>query len=148
MIDILPNRVFRPLHSNDILILLMALHNQPVHSIAALILITLDKVPAQNEMLGNIIDTVTHQTHGNIVPRHAAVLGFTDLVALPVCHALEVHDAVVVEFLAWEDIVFQAGGVDICQWVLAGIPATEAEINAADECESIVDDDELFVVGL
>lgn len=149
MLDVLAAGVLGPLHGDQVFVFARAaLHQEPVDVVAALVLVALDEVPAQDEVLGDVVDAVAHQAHRYIVPRHAAVLGFAELVALPVFYALEVHDAVVVEVLAREDVVAQAAGVDVGEWVLVCVPAAEAEVDAADEGEGIVDYDEFLVVCL
>jgi hypothetical protein len=106
MLDIFTAGVLGTLNGDDILIRTgTTFHKHPIDIITALVLIALDKVPPQNEVLGDIVDTVSDQTHGDVVPRHATVISLAELVALPVFHALEVHDAVVIEFLAREDVV-------------------------------------------
>jgi hypothetical protein len=82
----------------------------------------------------------------DVVPRHAAVLGLVELVRLPVLDILEVHDAVVVKVLAGPDLGGDAFGVGVGERVLAHVPAAEAEVEAADEGDLVVDDEELLVV--
>lgn len=109
MLDVLAAGVLWALNSNQIFIIPKStLHHKPIHIIGTLVLITLYKVPAQNKVLCNIVDTVTNQTHGYVVPRHAPEVSLAQLIALPVLDALEVHDSVVVEVLAREDIIAQA----------------------------------------
>lgn len=115
---------------------------------AALVFVTLDKVPAQNEVFSNVIHAIALQAHGHIMPGHAAVIDFADFVTLPIRYALEVHDTVVVEILSREDVIAQTCWVNISQWVLVCIPPSKAKINASDEGHVIVNHDEFFVVSL
>ena len=106
MLDVITARELGTLDRNKVFVLACTtLQQEPVHAFIALVLVTLDKVPAENEMFSDIVNTITDQTHGNVVPRHPAVIRFTQFVALPLLHALEVHDAVVVELLTGEDVV-------------------------------------------
>lgn len=114
MLNVLAAGVFRPLNSNQILISLEStFHHKPIHIIGALVLVTLDKVPAQHKVLCNIVDAIANQAHGYVVPRHAPVVSLAQLIALPVLDTLEVHDPVVVEVLARENIILQTGWVNI-----------------------------------
>lgn len=114
MLDVLAARVLWSLNSNQIFIIPSpALHHKPIDIIGTLVLVTFDKVPAQNKVLCNIVDAIAHQAHGYIVPRHAAEVSLAQLIALPVLDALEVHDAVVVKILAREDIIAQASWMHI-----------------------------------
>ena len=92
-------------------------------------------------MLGYVIDTGTHQTHGDVVPGHTAIIGFVEFIGLPVFDALKVHDTIVVEILAWEDLIFYTRWMDVCKWMLVVIPSAKAEINTADEGSFVVNDD-------
>lgn len=106
MLDVVTTGVLGSLHSDDIFILAgAALHQQPVDIVAALVFVALDKVPAQDKVLCDVKHTVTHQSHGHVVPGHAAVVSLANFVALPVFHTLEIHDSVIIEFLTWEDVV-------------------------------------------
>ena len=147
MLDVITARVLGALHGNDIFVFVRAtLHQKPVDVVAALVLVALDEVPAQDEVLRNVEHAVTLQTHRNVVPRHTTIVCLADFVALPVLHTLEVHDSVVIEILAGEDVVSQSSWVNICQWVLVCIPSSEAKINTANECYVVVDHDELLVM--
>lgn len=149
MLHIVAAWIFRTLHSDKVFVFTGAsLQQEPVDGRITLVLVAFDKVPSQHEMLGNVVDTVTHQTHGHVVPGHPTELGFADFVGLPIAHTLEVHDPVIVEFLTGEDLVPQVGRVDIGQGVLVGVPSTEAEIDTSDESEGIVNDDEFLVMSL
>lgn len=99
-------------------------------------------------MLGDIVDTVTRQAHGNIVPGHASKISFVEFVVLPVVHALKVHNPVVVEVLAGENLMLDTGRVDVGEWMLVVVPSTETEINATDKCNRVVDYGKFFVVCL
>lgn len=149
MIDVFANRMLRPLHSNKILIsACAALHHKPVNLLITLVLVTLDKVPAKNEVLCNIVDTVSDNTHSDIVPWHTAEISLAELIGLPFFNRLEVHDAVVVEVLAGENLVLDAMRMDIGETMLVVIPATEAQVQTTNEGESVVDDDEFLMVSL
>ena len=62
------------------------------------------------------------------MPRHAAILCLAELVRFPVANTLEVHDTVVVEVLAREDLVLHSGRMHIGQWALLFIPSPVAKI--------------------
>lgn len=98
-------------------------------------------------MLGNVVDAVANDTHGDIMPGHAAVVGFAQLVGRPVFDSLEVQDAVVVEILAGEHFVLNARGMHVGEGMLPAVPASETQIQAADEGHLVVDDDELLMMG-
>jgi hypothetical protein len=149
MLDVLAAGVLWSLDSNQIFIIpKSALHHKPIHIIGTLVLVTLDKVPTQNKVLCNIVDAVANQAHGYVVPRHAPEVSLAQLITLPVLDALEVHDSVVVKVLPREDIIPQASWMHISQRVLVGIPSAEAEVNAANECHSIINHNEFLVVRL
>jgi hypothetical protein len=114
MLDILATRILRTLDRDDILILAgTTLYQQPIYIISQLVFIPLDKVPAKDKVLCDIVDTIADQAHCDVVPWHSPVLGLAQLIVLPVLNTLEVHDTVVVEVLAREDVVAQA-------WVYVG----------------------------
>jgi hypothetical protein len=114
MLDVLAAGVLWPLNSNQIFIIpKSALHHKPIHIVSTLVLVTLDKVPAQNKVLCDIVDAVANQAHGYVVPRHAPEVSLAQLIALPVLDALEVHDSIVVEVLAREDVIAQASWMHI-----------------------------------
>jgi hypothetical protein len=146
VVDVLSNRMLRPLDCNQILILAFtALESKPIETLITLVLVTLDKVPAQLEVLGNIVDTRSDDTH-SIVPWHASIISLAQLVALPILDVLEIHDTVVVEVLSRENFVLDTGGVSIGQWMLHLIPTTEAKIQTSDEGQIEVDDDKLLMM--
>lgn len=114
MLFVLAARILGTLDRNEALILAGAtLHQQPIDVVMALVLVPLDKVPAKDKVLCNIIDAIANQAHRDVVPRHSPVLGLTELIVLPVVDTLEVHDTVVVEVLAGEDVVTQAGWMHV-----------------------------------
>ena len=148
MIDVFTNRVLRTLDGHQILILAFAAgHRQPIHVVRSFVLVALDKVPAEDKVLGDIVDAVTNDTHGGVVPGHAAVVGFTQLIGLPIFDCMEIHDAIVVEVLAREHLVLHAGWMHVSQRMLAAVPAPEAQIETTNEGHLVVDDDELFMMS-
>jgi len=147
VVNVLSNRMLRPLDCNQILIFAFTtLKSKPVETLVTLVLVTLHKVPAQLEVFGDIVDTGSDDTHGHVVPWHASIISLAQLIALPILDVLEIHDAVVVEILSREDLIFDTGRVSIGQWVLHLIPATEAKIQTSDEGQIEVDDDKLLVM--
>ena len=146
---ILAHGIHRALDAYQRLIVsLAATQFQPVDSRIALVLVTLDMVPAQHKVLGNIIDTVADDAHGHVMPGHARKLGLVHLILPPVLHGLEVHDAIVVEVLAREDLVVNAAGMHIRQRVVVRVPPAKTEVQAADKRQRVVDDDEFLVMSL
>ena len=59
-------------------------------------------------MLSNVVDTGHDEAHGNVMPGHAAILGFAEFILFPVLDVLEVHDSVVVEILTGPYLVGNA----------------------------------------
>lgn len=51
----------------------------------------------QDEVLCNINNAVSDDTHSGVVPWHASILGFANLVLLPVIHVVEIHNPVVIK---------------------------------------------------
>ena len=123
-----------------------ALHGQPVKAFCPLVLVALDEVPTQDKVLCDVIDAVSNDPHGDVMPGHSAIVCFAELVRLPVVDALEVHDAVVVEVLTWEELVGDACRVDVRARVLSIVPPPEAQIQSANESQSVVDNDEFLMV--
>lgn len=147
MVNVLSNRMLRPLDCNQILIFAFTtLKSKPIETLVTLVLVTLDKVPTQLEVLGNVVDTRSDDTHSHIVPWHASIISLAQLVTLPILDILEIHDAIVVEVLSREDFIFDTGGVGIGQWVLHLIPTTEAKIQTTNESQIEIDNDELLVM--
>ena len=147
MVDVFPNRMLRSLNRYQIFILTFsAYHRKPVKACRSLIFVPLYEVPAEHKMLGDIINTVTNNAHRDVVPRHATIVCLAQLIRLPVLHGLEVHDTVVVEVLAREEFVADTRRMHICQGMLAVVPSSEAEIQASNESQSIIDHDELLMV--
>lgn len=147
MVNIFSNRMLRPLNCDQILIFTFtALESKPVKTVVALVFVTLDEVPAQYEMLCNIIDTRSDDTHGYIMPWHTPIVSLAQFVALPVLNVLEVHDSVVVKVLSGEDLILDTRRMGISQWMLPLIPATEAKIQTADEGKIEVNNDEFLVM--
>lgn len=114
MLNVVANRVCRTLNSYQRLVgSSAAFEHQPVDLAVSLILVSFHAVPSEDKVLGDIVDTVTRQAHCNVVPGHASEVGFVEFVVLPVVYALKVHDTVVVEVLAWENLVLDTGRVDV-----------------------------------
>lgn len=146
MLKVISTGVFWTLNRSNVFI--AAFEHQPVDVFISLILVSFDAIPSEDKVLGDIVDTVTRQAHCNIVPGHASIISFVEFVVLPVLHALKVHDTVVVEVLAWENLVLDTGRVNVREWVLVVVPSTETEINATDKCNRVVDHGKFFVVCL
>lgn len=51
----------------------------------------------QDEVLCNINNAVSDDTHSGVVPWHASILGFANLILLPVIHVVEIHNSVVIK---------------------------------------------------
>ena len=112
--DVFPHGVAWTLDADQILVhTLAAAELQPVKLVVALVLVTLDKVPAQDEMLGDVVDARPDHAHSDVVPWHTTVVGLAQLVLLPILHVLEVHHPVVVEVLAGPDLVGNSLGMDV-----------------------------------
>ena len=106
--------MFGSLNTSQVLILAFAaLQDDPVISVVALVLVTFGKVPTEDKVLSNVIYARTDNTHCNVVPGHATIVGLADFVLLPILYILEVHDAVIVEILAGPDLFADAFGVSI-----------------------------------
>lgn len=149
VLNIVTAREFWALDRDKVLVFAGAsFEREPIDIVIPLVFVTFHVVPTKDKMLSDIVYTVTNQAHGNVMPWHSAILCLADLIALPVLHALEVHDTVVVEFLAGEDIVVEVGRMAIGQWMLVGVPSSETQINTTDESQCIINDDEFFVVSL
>ena len=121
---------------------------QPVHARVTLVLVALDQIPAQNEMLGNVVDRVADEAHCDIMPRHSPVLGLVQLILAPLFDGLKVHDAVVVEVLTREDLVLNAFWVNVRQNVLVTVPSSKTQVKASNESHGIINDNEFFMVSL
>lgn len=148
MMDVVPHRMLWTLDRNQILVLAFSTgHGQPIEARGPLVLVTLDEVPPEYKVFCDIVDAVTDDTHGHIMPGHAAVVGFAQLVGLPVIDGLEIHDAVVVEVLTGEHFVLHPRWMGVGQRMLAIIPSAETQVKAADEGHLVVDDDEFLMMG-
>lgn len=148
MLDVVTTGMLWSLNASQVLVLAFtAFQDNPVISVVALVLVTLDKVPTKNKVLRNIIDARADNGHGNVMPGHAAIVGLADFILLPVLNILKVHDAVVVEVLAGPDLLGDTFGVGVGQRVLMGIPAAKAQIQASDEGNYIIDNNKLFVMS-
>lgn len=106
MLDVLAARIFWPLNSHQILIVPDSIfHHKPIYIVGTFVLVALDEVPAQHKVLSDIVYTITNQSHGYVVPRHAPEVSLAQLITLPVLDTLEVHDPVVVEVLTGKDVI-------------------------------------------
>lgn len=149
VLNIVTAREFRALDRDKVLVFASAsLEREPIDIVIPLVLVTFHVVPTKDKMLSDIVYTVTNQAHGNVVPWHPAIFCLADLIALPVLHTLEIHDAVVVKFLTGEDIIVEVRWMAIGQWMLVGVPSSETQINTTDESQCVIDDNEFFVMSL
>lgn len=97
-------------------------------------------------MLSDIIDTIPHDAHRNIMPWHASILRLAQLITLPIIHRLEIHHPIIIKILARPDLGCNTFRMHISQGMLVSVPATETKINATDEGSVVVDHDEFLVV--
>jgi len=129
MMNVVSNGKFGSLNTHKILIgPLSVLQCQPVIPFVTLVLVTLAEIPAKDKVLCDVIYARPNYAHSDVMPRHAAILCLAELVRFPVVNTLEVHDTVVVEVLAGEDLVLHSGRMHIGQWVLLFIPSPIAKI--------------------
>jgi hypothetical protein len=127
MLDILPARELGALNGDETLILASAaLDQEIIHFRVAFVFVSLDAIPSQHKMLSYVVDTITNQPHGDVVPGYTAEIGFVELVILPILNALKVHDSIIVEILAWEDFILYTSRMDVCKWMLVVIPSAKA----------------------
>lgn len=149
MLDVVPGGTVWTLHADQVLVFASpAFQQKPIHVFFALVLVSLDAVPPQDKMLGNVVDARSHQADGDIMPGHAGVLGLAKFIVQPVVDVLEIHDPAVVEVLPGPDVFIQVSRVRICQWMFMNVVPTETEVETANEGDFVVDDDELFMVRL
>lgn len=147
MMDVAAFGILRSLHSDQVLVVsFTAFESQPRVLGLALVLVAFDKVPAQDEVLGNVINAWPYEPHTNIVPGHSSIFSFGELVLFPVFHGMKVHNTVIVEILTRKDFMFNSCGVNISHGMLMGVPPAEAQVKSANEGHLIVNHDELFVV--
>jgi hypothetical protein len=93
------------LDANEVFILACAtLEQYPVNGWIPLILVALNKVPSEDKVLSNVVDTVAYHAHSNIMPRHSTILGFAEFIRLPLAYTLEIHYPVIIELLPWKDL--------------------------------------------
>ena len=121
-------------------------HTKPLSLFITLVLVALDEIPPENEVLGDVKNTLPYKTHRYVMPRHSTELGLVQLVLRPVRHCVEIHDTIVVVVLTRKDFILHAGGVDISKTVLTGIPSAVAKIQSSNEGEMVINDDEFLVV--
>ena len=67
-------------------------------------------------------------------------------IAYIVSNLLEVHYACIVVVLTWKQRLRKVSGVHVCEGMVVSVPASEAEIKAANGCILIVDNDNFFVM--
>ena len=147
MMNVFSYGMLGSLNSDQVLVFpFPTFHGQPVESVIALVFVTFDEIPAKNKMLCNIIDAISDDTHGHIMPRHPTVICFTELIRLPVFDGLEVHDTIVVEVLPREHLVGNTGGVYIGTGMLSIVPSPEAEIQASNKSHGVINHDELLMM--
>lgn len=90
MLDVFADWMFGALDRDQVFVLVGAVgscargHAQIVDAFVALVFVAFDKVPAKDEMFGDVDDTFTDQTHGHIVPGHTAVVGLVEFVVGPI----------------------------------------------------------------
>ena len=121
--------VERPLDANQVFVRALAASQlEPFEPPVPLVLVSLDKIPPQDEVLGDVVNARPNDAHGDVVPGHAARLGLAQLVLLPVLDIFEVHDAVVVEVLAGPHLVRNTFRMHVRESMLVIVPAAKAEI--------------------
>lgn len=59
---------------------------------------------------------------------------------------LEVHNPGVIVVLAREQRLREVRRMNICKWMVMRVPSPEAEVETADRCVVVVDDDDFLVV--
>lgn len=149
MLDVISAGKSGPLNANQALFLLgSAFEQQIIDGFVTLVFVSLYAVPPQHKVFGYVVDTITNQSHGHIVPRHSAVLRLVQLVILPVFDAFEIHDSVVIKVLAREYLILDASWMNIGKWVLMVVPSSKTQVDTADKGDSIVNDHEFLVMGL
>lgn len=74
MLNIITTGEFRTLNRDEVFIFASAsLEHKPVHLFISLVLVSLNEIPPEDEMLGDVVYTVADQTHANVMPWHTAV---------------------------------------------------------------------------
>lgn len=119
---------------------------EPFEPAIALVFVSLHKVPPKDEMLRDVVDAWSDDTHGHVVPWHAPILGLAEFVLLPILYVFEVHDAVVVKVLARPHFVRDTLRMDIGQGMLVDVPPAKAQVQPTHKGHLIVYDNKLFVV--
>lgn len=149
MLDVLSHGELWPLNADEIFIVTCpVLEHEPIITLVSLILVSFAEVPPKHKMFGDVVNTRTYQTHGNIMPGHASVLSLGELVGFPVLDGLKVHDTVVVEILPGENLILNTSRMDIRQGVLVVIPAAKAKVKSTNEGDFVINDDEFLVMCL
>lgn len=147
MMDVFSYGMLGSLDSDQVLVFpFPTFHGQPVEAVISLVLVTLDKIPAKNKVLCNIVHAISDHTHGHIMPRHTSVICLAELIRLPVFHGLEIHDAIVVEVLSREHFVGNTCGMYVGTGMLSVVPSPEAEIQASNKGQSVINHDELLMM--
>ena len=81
MMHVATNGEFGSLHSHEVFVLAFAtFKRKPFISLIALVLISLAEIPTKNKVLGDVVYAGSDDTHCYIVPWHASILCFTELV--------------------------------------------------------------------
>ncbi len=81
------------------------------------------------------------------MPRHAGSFQHGNRFAHVIAHISEVRDARVVVVLAWKEGSREVRRVCVGKWVILGVPATKANVKAANTRVVIIDNNDFFVVG-
>src|SRR5690242_16036718 len=81
MVYVLTNGKLWSLYANKVFILsFFSFHGNPIISLVSLVLVTLYEVPAESEVLSDIVHGWADQTHRNVMPGHAAVLELVEFI--------------------------------------------------------------------
>ena len=80
------------------------------------------------------------------MPRHAGGFQHGNRFTHEIVHILEVSDARVVVVLAWKKGEREVRRVYVGEWVILGVPTSEANIKAANTRAMIIDNNDFFVV--
>lgn len=82
------------------------------------VLLVVDEVPSLREVRHEILHDGTLQADGHVGPSHAAVPLAIELVVLPLCDVLEIHDTSVIVVLTGKDYSVQVTGMSVCDGML------------------------------
>lgn len=100
-----------------------------------------DKVPALDEMLHEVHDGGAFEHGVAVGPGHARQVESVELPGEPLVDFDKVGDATVVHVLAWEEGLAEVGDGGVDQRRGVRVPATEAEVEAANAADGVVHDD-------